>query len=139
MLSPAERGRATRDKSRDRKEIVTYMRTEPFHGTWKLNIPASTLPFAAPRSVILHIEVKADRVRLTENTLSAGGIAETVNIEAKFNSETHPVIGSAIADGFTIRRANDRELETRGFKAGKKCFFGDHDYVPRRAELPRRR
>lgn len=98
------------------------MRNEPFHGTWKLNIPASTLPFAAPRSVILKIEVETDRVRLTENTLSAAGIAETVKIEAKFDDEIHSVVGSGIADGFAIRRVNDLDWETRGFKAGEIVF-----------------
>ncbi len=98
------------------------MANKPFHGTWKLNIQASTLPFAAPRSVILRIELEADRVRFTENFLSQEGISETVEIEAKFSNEAHPVIGSGIADGFAIRRANDQEWETRGFKAGKTVF-----------------
>ncbi len=98
------------------------MRNEPFHGCWKLNVPASKLPFAPPRSVLLRIEVGAELVRITEDSLSAQGIAETVNIEAKFDSEVHRVIGSGIADGFAIRRVNLGRWETRGFKAGQIVF-----------------
>jgi hypothetical protein len=98
------------------------MRNEPFHGCWKLNVPASKLPFAAPRSVLLRIEVGAESVKIIESSLSAEGIPETVNIEAKFDNEVHGVIGSGIADGFAIRRVNTGRWETRGFKAGQIVF-----------------
>lgn len=98
------------------------MRKEPFHGTWKLNIAASMLPFPAPRSVILCIEVEEDRVRLTENSVSSAGVSEITKIEARFDNEAHPIIGSSIADGFAIRRVSSNEWETRGFKGGESVF-----------------
>lgn len=98
------------------------MTPEAFHGTWRLNIESSTLPFAAPKSVLLSIEVKADSVRIIENSVSATGISETVTIEAEFDNKEHPVIGSSIADGFAIRRVQARRWETRGFKLGKEVF-----------------
>lgn len=98
------------------------MRKEPFHGTWKLNVAASMLPFPAPRSVVLWIEVEEDRVRLTESSVSSGGISETTRIEARFDNEAHPIIGSSIADGFAIHRVSSREWKTRGFKGGEAVF-----------------
>ena len=98
------------------------MRNEPFQGTWKLNIPASTLPFAAPRSVILNIEVVEESVIITENSISAEGISEAVRIEAKFNDEVYPVIGSGFADGFAIRCINAERWETQVFKSGEKII-----------------
>lgn len=98
------------------------MRNEPFQGTWKLNIPASTLPFAAPRSVLLNIEVVKESVIITENSTSTEGVSEDVRIEAKFNDEVYPVIGSSIADGFAIRRINAERWETRVFKSGEKVI-----------------
>ena len=98
------------------------MRKEPFHGTWKLNIAASMLPFPAPRSVVLCIEVEEDRVRFTENSVSSVGVSEIAKIEARFDNEVHPIIGSSIADGFAIRRVSSHELKTRGFKGGEAVF-----------------
>jgi hypothetical protein len=98
------------------------MRNEPFKGTWKLNIPASTLPFAAPRSVLLNIEVAEESVIFTENSISAEGVSENVRIEAKFDNEVYPVIGSSIADGFAIRSISTERWETQVYKSGKKLF-----------------
>lgn len=98
------------------------MRKEPFCGTWKLNIAASTLPFPAPRSVLLAIDVDEDHVSFTENSVSSVGVTETVKIEARFDNEPHPVFGSSIADGFAVRRVSSHEWETRGFKGGEAIF-----------------
>lgn len=104
------------------KTRKAHMLAEPFNGTWKLNVPASTLPFPAPRSVVLHIEVDGDRVTLVEKTVSSIGESENTKIEAKFNNETHPIIGSGIADGFAVHRVNSHEWRTQGFKAGVVVF-----------------
>jgi hypothetical protein len=98
------------------------MRKELFHGIWRLNIAASMFPFPAPRSVVLCIEVEEDRVRFTEDSVSSVGVSETAKIEARFDNEAHPIIGSSIADGFAIRRVSSNEWETRGFKGGKAVF-----------------
>lgn len=98
------------------------MRKDPFDGTWRLNVKASKLPFDAPRSVVLRIEVEEDRVRLTENSVSPGGLSENVEIEARFDDQVHPITGSAIAEGFAIHRINSHEWNTRGFKAGEVVF-----------------
>ena len=89
------------------------MRNEPFSGTWKLNIPASTFTFPAPRSVILNIEVAEESVILTENSISAEGVSENVRIEAKFDNEIYPVIGCSFADGFAIRSINPEIWKTQ--------------------------
>ena len=98
------------------------MRNEPFSGTWKLNIPASTFIFAAPRSVILKIEVAEESVILTENSISAEGVSENVRIEAKFDNEIYPVIGSSFADGFAIRSISAEKWKTQLYQSGKKLF-----------------
>jgi len=98
------------------------MPAEPFSGTWELNVAASTLPFPAPRSVVLRIEVNGDRVTLVEDTVSSIGESDNSKIEAKFDDEMHPIIGSGIADGFAIRRVNSHEWRTQGFKAGVNVF-----------------
>ena len=98
------------------------MKDDPFNGMWKLNVAASTIPFAPPRSVNLHIEAGEHLVRFTENSVSAEGVAEAVTIEAKPNNEAYPVIGSGIVDGFAIRRIDAHTWKTRGFKAGETVF-----------------
>ena len=98
------------------------MKSDPFNGMWKLNVAASTIPFAPPRSVILQIEAGEHLVRFTENSISAEGVPEAVTIEAKPDNESCPVIGSAIADGFAIDRIDAHTWKTRGFKAGETVF-----------------
>jgi len=98
------------------------MRNELFNGTWKLNIPASTFTFAAPRSVLLNIEVAEESVSLTENSISAEGVSENVRIEAKFDNEIYPVIGSSFADGFAIRSISAERWKTQLYQSGNKLF-----------------
>ncbi|MBM4312760.1 MAG: hypothetical protein FJ122_02440 [Deltaproteobacteria bacterium] len=98
------------------------MPAEPFSGTWKLNVAESTFAFPAPRSVLLRIEVNGDRVTLVEDTVSSNGESEHAEIEARFDDEVHPIVGSGLADGFVIHRINSREWRTQGFKAGVNVF-----------------
>lgn len=98
------------------------MKIEPFSGTWKLNIPASTFTFPAPHSVILNIEVVEDSVILTENSISAESVTENVRIEAKFDNEIYPVIGSSFADGFAIRSISPERWTTQLYQSGIKLF-----------------
>ena len=98
------------------------MREDPFNGTWKLNVPASKLPFASPQSVVLHIEGDQDFVTLTENSIASEGGTETVTIRARFDNEVYPVLGSGLADGFAIRRVDARTWKTRGLKGGENVF-----------------
>ena len=98
------------------------MKNNPFSGTWKLNIPASTFTFPAPRSVIVNIEVVEDSVFFTEKSISAEGVTENVRIEAKFDYEIYPVIGSSLADGFAIRSISPERWETQLYQSGNKLF-----------------
>ena len=98
------------------------MRNEPFNGDWKLNIPSSTFTFPAPRSVLLNIEVAEESVIITEDSISSEGVSENVRIEAKFDNEVYPVIGSGFADGFAIRSISAEKWTTQVYKSGKKIF-----------------
>ncbi len=95
---------------------------DPFGGTWKLNVGASSLPFAAPRSVVLRIEADETSVSLTEDSIAADGSAETATIRARFDDQVHPVHGSVLADGFAVRRVDARTWQTRGLKDGRVVF-----------------
>jgi hypothetical protein len=98
------------------------MADDPFTGTWTLNVAASLLPFAAPRSVTLHLAADEVWVALTEHSVSADGAAEITTIRARFDDTIHPVKGSGLADGFAVRRVNARSWKTRGFKRGSPVF-----------------
>lgn len=98
------------------------MSENSFNGTWKLNLSASSLPFAAPRSVTLEIIVQGDEVSLQEKSVDAQGFAETVAIRAKFDNSIYPVVGSSLADGLAIERLDERTWRTRGTKKAKPVF-----------------
>jgi len=80
----------------------------------------STFTFAAPRSVILNIEVAEESVILTENSISAEGVSENARIEAKFDNEIYPVIGSSFAKA--------QEAPCRGYHWGMAY---PHSSLPR--------
>jgi hypothetical protein len=98
------------------------MKNEPFSGTWKLNIPASTFVFPAPSSVLLTNEVTEDSVIITEYSMSAEGSTENVRIEAKFDNKIYPVMGSSFADGFAIRSISPERWTTQLYQSGIKLF-----------------
>lgn len=95
---------------------------DPFTGTWKLNVAASQLPFAPPRSVVLQIVATADEVTLVENSIDANGAAETVTIRAAFDGRTYPVEGSALADGFAVERLTAGAWKASGSKGSVPVF-----------------
>lgn len=98
------------------------MPQDPFRGTWKLNVGASKLPFAPPRSVVVRIQADETSVSLAEDSIAADGSAETVTIHARFDDQVHPVHGSGLADGFAVRRVDARTWKTRGLKADRVVF-----------------
>ena len=98
------------------------MRNEPFNGTWKLNVTRSTFAFPAPRSVLLKIDIAGDAVTLAEESISAEGVAENVDIRARFDDEVYPVTGASFADGFAVRSISADKWATRVYKSGKKIF-----------------
>lgn len=98
------------------------MAADPFTGVWRLNVAASTLPFAAPRSVVVAIEADQDNLSLTEHSTAADGRTETVTIRARFDDKVAPVDGSFLADGFAVRRIDEQTWKTRGFKNGQIAF-----------------
>jgi hypothetical protein len=87
-------------------------------GKWKLNVTASTLPFAPPQSVVVEIAVEADRITLTEHAISAEGAAETTKIHARMDGQPYSVEGSAFADRFAIERVREGTWQTNGTKSG---------------------
>jgi hypothetical protein len=95
---------------------------DPFNGTWKLNVSASNLPFAPPRSVVLNIAVDGDDISIAEDSVDAQGRGEIVTIRARFDNQVYPVNGSALADGFAIERVHERAWQARGTKAGNVIF-----------------
>ena len=98
------------------------MRNEPFNGIWKLNIPASTFTFPAPRSVLLTIKIAEESVLIIEDTITAEGVCENVRIEAKLDNEVYPVIGSGFADGFAVRSVSNGRWETQVYKSEERVF-----------------
>jgi hypothetical protein len=92
------------------------------NGTWKLNVSASSLPFAQPQSVVLEIVTEGDDICFTENSVDAKGSTETVTIRARFDNKVYPVQGSGLVDGFAIERIHERMWRARGTKAENLMF-----------------
>jgi hypothetical protein len=109
--------------------------SDPFTGTWKLNVTASQLPFAPPRSVVLHVEAGDDEVSLSENSTDAVGASETVTIRARFDGRTYPVHGSGLVDGFAIERLGPRTWRAGARAVGKASSCGTISFV--RVPCPR--
>ena len=92
---------------------------DPFNGTWKLNVAKSKyVPGPGPRSLTTTVKVEGD----THNVKSEGKTSDGTTIEtsfvAKLDGTPAPITGSPMADMISVRKINDRTLESKTTKGG---------------------
>ncbi len=111
------------------------MSKDTFTGTWRLDVPASNVPFSPPRSVVVRIDVDETSICMTEDSVAADGTVETVRLRAQFDGETYPVSGSHRVDSFAVTRVDSHTLRTRAAKAGGSVFYATLVLAPDGSKL----
>ncbi len=75
-----------------------------------MNPSKSRLPWPAPQSNITYIDADSVQLRVREQIVDDKGQESTVNLEAKFDGNDHPVIGSPFVDAKSYRRIDQHTI-----------------------------
>lgn len=94
--------------------------SNPIIGTWKLNVAKSKYsPGPAPQSQTNKYEAWDGGLKLTTDGVDAKGGKTHSEYAAKFDGKPYPFKGNPNADMITLKRIDDRTLETAWSKNGK--------------------
>jgi len=93
---------------------------DPSFGTWKLNLAKSKFsPGPAPKSQIVKYEAWEDGFKVSIDVVDALGKANHSEFTAKFDGKEYPWKGNANADLATVKKIDDRHMESTWKKDGK--------------------
>ena len=94
--------------------------TDPFVGTWKLNVAKSTFtPGPAPKSETIRVEAAGEGHKVTGETVLADGQTGRIEYVASNDGKDYPVQGSPTTDAVSARRIDARTTELEYKKGGK--------------------
>jgi hypothetical protein len=94
--------------------------TDPFVGTWKLNVAKSTFtPGPAPKSETIRVEPAGEGHKVTGETVLADGKTGRIEYVAANDGKDYPVQGSPTTDAVSARRIDTRTTELEYKKGGK--------------------
>ena len=89
-------------------------------GTWKLNISKSKFsPGPPPQSATVTYEETANGIKRTGEAVNSEGNKISFEYTAQHDGKDYPVSGSPNADTISLKRVNDRTVESTLKKDGK--------------------
>lgn len=92
---------------------------DPFSGTWVLNLSKSKLPPPLPRSQTSSIEANSNSIRIRELIVNDKGEQMSITVDAKFDGQDYPIVGSPFVDTVAYQRLDSHTLKGTVKKAGK--------------------
>jgi ABC-type transport system substrate-binding protein len=93
---------------------------DPAVGTWKLNISKSKFsPGPPPQSATVTYEETAHGIKRTGEAVNAEGNKTSFDYTAQYDGKDYPVNGNRNADTISLKRVNDRTVESTLKKDGK--------------------
>jgi hypothetical protein len=101
---------------------ATRAQSDPFAGTWKLNLAKSQYNAGTPpKSEVRTYEVTGDGEKLTVNGIGADGSRVAWGYTVRFDGKYYPITGSGPggADAIAVKRVNARTVEASLQKDGK--------------------
>lgn len=91
---------------------------DPFTGTWVFLPEKSKSTGPKPQRWIQYIEATAEDVRVREEVIVATGQRANVSLEAKFDGNDYPVIGSSLCETVAYTRPSPHKIVGIGKKNG---------------------
>lgn len=91
---------------------------DAFNGAWRFDPARSKFSTPPPQSWIQQIKITSNEISVREEIVRAGGPPMVVSVQAKFDGEDYPVIGSPGADSIAYTRLSEREIAGTGKKDG---------------------
>ncbi|HMD09255.1 MAG TPA: hypothetical protein VKH63_17110 [Candidatus Acidoferrum sp.] len=98
--------------------------TNPFIGTWKLNVAKSKFePGPAPKSQTRAVVADGDGAKYSFEGVRADGTAISYSFTVKYDGKDYPITGSGApgeADSIAIKRVGSNKAEATFKKGGKE-------------------
>jgi len=87
---------------------------DPFLGTWKINLAASTYsPRAAPASQTrVYTEEPDGAIKVTIRTVDAKGHSTIIEVAANYDGKDYPVTGDSHVDAMSLKKINEYKAES---------------------------
>jgi hypothetical protein len=99
---------------------IALAQSNPFVGTWKLNLAKSKYAGAGPKSSTTIIEAVGQGLRATVERIDAQGNVVKVNYGVfLLDGKSYPVVGVPAYDAASFKLVNDHTIEITRTKAGK--------------------
>jgi hypothetical protein len=100
--------------------LSSFAQTDPFIGTWKLNLAKSKYnPGPPPKSQTVTYEAVGQGYKLTNKTTDAEGKLINIQLTADLDGKDYPVTGAPDVDAQAWKRIDAYTLESTRKKAGK--------------------
>jgi hypothetical protein len=97
----------------------TGQSSDPWFGTWKLNVAKSKFrPGPGPKSILTRIEPWDGGLKYTVDRVTQDGAEQHVEWSAKFDGKDNPVTGNPGVDTDAIKRINARAYQVIAKKDG---------------------
>jgi hypothetical protein len=101
--------------------LSTSAATDPFIGTWTLNVNKSKYPPGTlPRQMVIHMEAAGDGIRYRSETIDAGGRTSTAEYIAGYDGKEAIVTGGVgLLLPVSLKRVDSNTVEAsymRGFQ-----------------------
>jgi hypothetical protein len=95
--------------------------TNPWYGTWELNLEKSTYAPGAtkPRKTTTRVERWDDGLKYTSDSTTAGGATVHTEWRAKFDGKDYAVTGVPTVDSYTIVRVDGHTYDVIAKKDGR--------------------
>jgi len=98
--------------------LAAYAGSDPFAGTWKLNLAKSKLQSPAPASDSVRIEVDANNIRIDQEGTNDKGAAFKLAVLGGFDDSFYGVAGCAYFDSVSFRRTSKSHIVAEVRKSG---------------------
>ena len=93
--------------------------TDPFVGTWKLNLAKSKFDGPAPKSSVVTITTVGDKRKVAVHTVPAEGPDTNTESTTAEDGKDYPMKGSMTVDTVAVTKINVRALQRKDKKGGK--------------------
>src|SRR5215510_10135892 len=102
-----------------------FAQTDPFIGTWKLNLAKSKFsPGPPPKSLTLTHEAVGQGLKITVKVTDAEGKPIDCHHTANYDGKDYPITGDPDVDTFAMKRIDAHTVEYTRKKAGKALVTG---------------
>jgi hypothetical protein len=100
--------------------MAKELATDPTIGVWKLDVDKSNFTLGpAPMGSVMKVEAWEDGLKMSADTIAAGGERIHPEIAYRFDGNDYSLTGSPVADSVSTRRINERKSESAFKKDGK--------------------